>query len=68
MTTLPTWEYRLIALDAKGWFVAGILDFQALTNHLNALGKDGWELVSVFDTTNQAHTRQVVAALKRPRL
>ncbi len=68
MTPPQTWEYRLISIDAKGWFVGGVLDFQALTNHLNALGKDGWELVSVFDTTAQANTRQVVAVLKRPRV
>lgn len=64
-TNSPTWEYKMISVEAKGW-LGDKLDFQSFTDHLNALGRDGWELVSIFDTSNmQGQTRTVVAALKR---
>ena len=53
----------------KGKFFSqgGLFDSNVLTNELNRLGLEGWELVSTFDTTS-AHgaTRFVVAVLKRP--
>ncbi len=40
--------------------------FDELTARLNELGAEGWELVSVFDTSMlQGRTRDVVAVLKR---
>ena len=37
-----------------------------VTDRLNELGAEGWELVSVFDTNNGGSTLEVVAVLKRP--
>jgi hypothetical protein len=61
------WEYQTIMMGTSGFWLGGKLDGQAFTRRLNELGKQGWELVSVFGT-NQAYgtTRGVFAVLKRP--
>ena len=61
------WEYTTIAVGAGGFLTGGgQIDPQALTDHLNTLGDDGWELVSVFDTNRASgETRVVMAVLKR---
>lgn len=56
-------EYRL--LDTTSGFFSGI-DYQELTERLNLLGSQGWEVVSVVDTIfthNQA--RGLLITLKR---
>lgn len=45
------WEYTTLKLVAKDWFLAGSLDQSLFDSKRNQLGKDGWELVSVFDTS-----------------
>jgi hypothetical protein len=61
------WEYLTIKFDTSGWFFGGILDGQKFNDHLNRLGEQGWELVSVFDTNmGQGQTRDVIAVLKKP--
>lgn len=61
------WEYKTIKLATTGFWVGGKLDEAKFDAMLNELGRDGWELVSAFDT-NQSYgaTRDVVAAFKRP--
>ena len=61
------WEYTTLVLGASGFLTGGgQIDPQALTDRLNSLGDDGWELVSVFDTNRASgETRVVVAVLKR---
>lgn len=63
---MTRWEYKTIKLGTTG-FLGGILDASAFEQLLNNLGRDGWELVSAFDT-NQSYgqTRDVVAVFKRP--
>jgi hypothetical protein len=62
-----TWEYMAVFFEAQGWLMGGKLDGQKFTDRLNLLGREGWELVSVFDTNVQGGaTRDVVAVLKRP--
>jgi hypothetical protein len=39
---LATWEYKVVRLPEG--LTVGEVDFE---RHLNALGRDGWELVSV---------------------
>jgi hypothetical protein len=60
------WQYRPIMLRAGGVVFGGAVDGQELTDRLNELGAEGWELVTAFDT-NMAHgrTRDVLAVLKR---
>lgn len=45
------WEYTTLKLAAKDCFLAGSLDQSLFDSRRNQLGKDGWELVSVFDTS-----------------
>ncbi|MCY3001978.1 MAG: DUF4177 domain-containing protein [Planctomycetota bacterium] len=61
------WEYKSVALAAHG-FLGGKLDLAAFDALLNSLGRDGWELVNAFDTS-QGHgsTRDVIAVFKRQR-
>lgn len=60
------WEYKAVTTTATGFWAGGKIDATALIDHLNALGAEGWELVSVFDTNmHQGVTRDVFAILKR---
>ena len=60
------WEYMTLMLPATGFVLGGDIDAQKLTDRLNERGSEGWELVSVFDTTMlDGGTRNVVAILKR---
>ena len=60
------WEYKTVMFPATGWFVGGKIDAQTLTDRLNQLGSQRWELVSIFDTNMaQGATRDVIAVLKR---
>jgi hypothetical protein len=63
---MPKWEYKTIKIDAKG-MLGGIVDTPQLDSLLNSLGREGWNLVSVFDTNMMAQgaTREIVAVLKR---
>jgi len=61
------WEYMMVMISASGFTLGGNIDGQQLTDRLNQLGCEGWELVSVFDTNMlQGQTRDVFAVLKRP--
>ncbi len=70
MTALPKWEYQTLTFEAVGfWSGGGKLDTQMLNDQLNELGAQGWELVSIFDTTKlEGQTRQVYAVLKPSQL
>ncbi len=61
------WEYMTVMFETEGWFLGGKLDGQKFTERLNTLGRENWELISVFDTNMwEGQTRNVVAVLKRP--
>ena len=61
------WEYKTIKVDTKG-FVGGKFDEANLDQVLNALGENGWELVSAFDTNAEGGaSRHVIGILKRPK-
>lgn len=60
---MKKFEYRL--LNPKSGFFSGF-DFEELTNHLNELGQQGWEVVSVLDTTFTTNsTTGLLITLKR---
>jgi hypothetical protein len=61
-----TWEYKSVFLKATG-FLGGKLDQAGFDRELAARGRDGWELVTVFDENSyEGSTRHVVAVFKRP--
>lgn len=60
---MKKFEYRLLDINS-GFFSA--IDYQELTERLNGLGAQGWEVVAVVDTVftrNQA--RGLLITLKR---
>jgi Domain of unknown function (DUF4177) len=60
------WEYMTVMLPATGLILGGKIDAQKLTDRLNQLGSERWELVSIFDTNMlDGKTRDVFAVLKR---
>lgn len=60
------WEYQTLKVEPGGW-LGGKVDVDELRERLNALGRQGWELVSALDTAyGQGGSREVVAILKRP--
>lgn len=63
------WEYHHVTFDfSSGRFFTrgGLFESEEFNRELNRLGWDGWELVSVFDTTRvEGSTRFVVAVFKR---
>jgi len=63
-----TWQYKTVHLAAQDWFLGGKVDYEQFEEMLNRLGREGWELVNVFDT-NKSHgqTRDVVAVFKKQR-
>ena len=65
---MRTWEYITLKLGTTGWLVGGKFDADALNLRLNELGRQGWEMVSAFDTNmHDGRTRDVVVILKRER-
>jgi hypothetical protein len=61
------WEYRTYSLRTGG-FLGGKVNQEDLDQALNEAGREGWELVSVFDTTQgSGQTRDVIAVFKRSR-
>ena len=64
---MDTWEYQTIQLEARG-IMGGIIDIETFQSDLNELGRDGWELVTCFDTNmSQGQTRYVIGIFKRKR-
>lgn len=65
--TSVTWEYQTLKVLPGGFF-GGKVDEDELLAALNRMGSEGWELVSVFDTSyGQGRSREIVLILKRPR-
>jgi len=59
------WEYKILKMTTTG-FMGGKFDDKELTDRMNELGRDRWELASAFDTNmGQGATRDVVLLFKR---
>ena len=65
---MERWEYKSIKMETTG-MMGGVVDTETLDSQLNALGAEGWNLISVFDTNMAVNgaSREVVAVLKRSR-
>ena len=64
------WQYKTIAFNIRRGFFpftpGGQIEEDEITRTLNELGKEGWELVSAFDTNYEGgSTNAVVCILKR---
>ena len=59
------WEYKTLRLDVSG-SMAPKVDVAKLDAALNEQGRDGWELVSTFDTNwGSGQSCHIVAVFKR---
>ena len=65
---MKRYEYKTMVLDAKGMW-GGKIDAAGFDFTLNAMGRDGWELVNAT-ASNQAYgsTRYVICIFKREML
>jgi hypothetical protein len=67
---MPKWEYRSLQVDVqpKGWNTGGDVNAVVVTEVLNRLGDDEWELVVGMESSVLADTaRKVLLILKRPK-
>lgn len=61
------WEYRSHTIAGEGVFITGGVDHARITRDLNAFGRDGWDLVSAFNTNYASGgTNLLVFLFKRP--
>lgn len=62
---MKKFEYRVLDVTAGG-FWGGKIDGQELTNKLNELGREGWEVISATDTDIYGGgTKGLIIVLKR---
>lgn len=58
------WEYKTLSFKKRSFF-SGAIDTEAFNQQLDALGRDGWELVSICPNSFMGAPSGVVAVLKR---
>jgi hypothetical protein len=64
---MQKWEYKTMKYKTGG-FLGGKVDTEEFEYELNALGSEGWELVSCFDTSmSQGSSREIIVVFKRIR-
>ncbi|WP_342437117.1 DUF4177 domain-containing protein [Paenibacillus sp. FSL L8-0436] len=62
---MERWEYKTIKFKTGG-FWGGRVDDSEFQEELNFYGKEGWELVSCFDTSQaQGASKDVIVVFKR---
>ncbi|WP_028525666.1 DUF4177 domain-containing protein [Runella limosa] len=62
---MQTYEYKVLELEPKGFWVAEI-SASAIENKLNELASEGWELVNALDmNAYQGGTSKAVFIFKR---
>ncbi|OLE56721.1 MAG: hypothetical protein AUI36_15360 [Cyanobacteria bacterium 13_1_40CM_2_61_4] len=65
---MKRWEYKTYKTTTEGWLVGGTINAKSIEAALNALGAEGWELVTmVISPAGHTATKDVVALLKRER-
>lgn len=60
------WEYKTITFKKRHFF-SGSIDLETLNQQLDALGREGWELVSICPNVFMGAPTGVVGVLKRQR-
>ena len=63
-----TYKYKTLSYTLKRGLLTQRkgLDQQTLTNELNQLGSEGWELTGQFTEVADGFSRRVVMIMKRP--
>ena len=59
---MGTWEYRTLRFNTAG----GHIDLERLEAEINALGGDGWELMSVTPVQVNSETMCIIHHFRRP--
>lgn len=63
---MQKYEYKVEKLDAKGFWSSKI-EPKEMEDMLNQLGRQGWDLITAFDTSKyQGHTTGAFLLFKRP--
>ena len=66
---MQQWEYMTLRFPVGSGFKSAEVDLQDIADHLNARGRDGWDLVSTESLTGlQGQTMYLLALLKRPKV
>ena len=61
-----TFEYKILEVPVTGWWWGGKVDFQALANKLNELGKGGWKVVTTNETNMwRGASRNLIVILQK---
>ena len=67
---MTRWEYKVYTAEALTELIAresGLIDTDKLARELDELGREGWELVTGFDShTVSKGTRAAILVFKRP--
>lgn len=62
---MEQWEYKTLKVKSGG-FLGGKVDTEKLQEEMNQLGREGWELVSCFDTSmGEGASREIISVFKR---
>ena len=66
---MKKFEYKILNVPKIGWFGSKV-DYQELLNNLNSAGREGWEVVSMANTSMYSNmynnaSRAVIIVLKR---
>ncbi len=63
---MKRFEYKVLEVATRFSWSGGKINLQDLTNKLNELGKQGWEVVNTTDTNMyQGASRGLIIILKR---
>jgi hypothetical protein len=69
LSSAPTWEYHVLAIDVGLGFSGPKLDIPLLGEALNRLGREGWELVNTEDLNRrEGGSHELVLIFKRPQI
>ncbi len=63
---MTKWKYKILEFNPTRSLMVTKVDKKAIENELNDLGKQGWEVVGNFTTTDShGSTKKIVYTLKK---
>lgn len=64
---MPRWKYRVLEHSIKGGYFREMGAKEDYLSELNALGREGWELVGILPfTENQGRLSKIHLIMKKP--